>query len=142
MLTQEIEIVKSTVSEVFGIQEHLMDKKTRKRDIVEARYTAMVIIRLVDKTMPLKRMGACFGHQYHHSTVIHATQAVNDWLQTDKRFIALYKEAFSRVKTLIDKKANDLLSDETIVQEKEVISLLMLSCEGLPIRTGLLDTVS
>jgi len=72
------------VCEDTGILKCLLEGRTRKREVVEARQIAMFFIK--KKThMSLKGIGLLFGGR-DHSTVIHANQTVTDLIEYDKKF--------------------------------------------------------
>lgn len=87
---EHIQIIKEAVGDKFGIAICLMESKTRKREVVIARQTAMSIMYEILKGMSLKNIGAEFGNR-DHSTVIHANITVSDMKDTD----SLYRKIFT-----------------------------------------------
>lgn len=76
--------IQQTVSETLGISIELIQGKSRKREIVQARQIAMYFCKeLTDSS--LKNIGSAFGGR-DHSTVIHACQTVRDLMDTDRNF--------------------------------------------------------
>lgn len=79
-----VEEIQKTVAEFFGVQDHLLRDKTRKREVVQARQIAMYFAKQFTPHS-LKNIGLHFGGR-DHSTVIHATQSVENQIDTDERF--------------------------------------------------------
>jgi chromosomal replication initiator protein len=78
-----IEQIQKIVCEYFDIPVDLLRAKTRKQEIVVARQIAMYIAK--EKTnSSLKTIGIHFGGR-DHSTVIHACQAVEEFLKTNNK---------------------------------------------------------
>ena len=78
-----IEQIQKIVCEYFDIPIDLIRAKTRKQEIVVARQIAMYIAK--EKTnSSLKTIGIHFGGR-DHSTVIHACQAVEEFLKTNNK---------------------------------------------------------
>jgi chromosomal replication initiator protein len=78
-----IEQIQKIVCEYFDIPVDLIRAKTRKQEVVIARQIAMYIAK--EKTnSSLKTIGIHFGGR-DHSTVIHACQAVEDFLRTNNK---------------------------------------------------------
>ena len=79
-----VEEIQRIVCEFFGIPEDLVRARTRKREVVQARQVAMFFCKALTQHS-LKTIGLHFGGR-DHSTVIHATQSVENQLETDARF--------------------------------------------------------
>ena len=79
-----IDAIQHVVGEHFDVEVEEMKAKTRKRQIVQARQTAMFFAKEMTRHS-LKSIGLHFGGR-DHSTVIHALQTVNDLIATDKFF--------------------------------------------------------
>ncbi len=79
-----IEEIQRVVAEFYNLQEHLLRDKTRKREVVQARQVAMYFSKQFTQHS-LKNIGLHFGGR-DHSTVIHATNSVDNLLDTDERF--------------------------------------------------------
>jgi chromosomal replication initiator protein len=78
-----IEQIQKVVCEYFDIPVDLIRAKTRKQEVVVARQIAMYIAK--EKTnSSLKTIGIHFGGR-DHSTVIHACQAVEEFLKTNNK---------------------------------------------------------
>lgn len=85
-----IDQIQTIVAERFGIQVSQMCSKTRTRDVVAARHTAMYFAK-ERTTHSLKSIGLRFGGR-DHSTVIHACNAVSDRVDVDAEFAAMVDE--------------------------------------------------
>ncbi len=84
--TREISIdyIQKVVCDYFGITVDLMNSKTRKREIVQARQMAMFFSKKLTKNS-LANIGIACGNK-DHATVLHACRTVNNLLETDKQF--------------------------------------------------------
>ncbi|MDB5273180.1 MAG: chromosomal replication initiator protein DnaA [Chitinophagaceae bacterium] len=91
-----IDYIQKFVAEYFGVAVDLLKDKTRKREIVVARQVSMYFAKEYTN-MSLKSIGAHFGGR-DHSTVIHAITAVNDLIDTDKRFNATMQDLIKKIK--------------------------------------------
>ncbi|MCY4158945.1 MAG: chromosomal replication initiator protein DnaA, partial [Bacteroidetes bacterium] len=78
--TLSIDRVQKLVCEYFGIDQHRLHEKTKKREIVQVRQLAMYFCRELDYTH--KAIGLQFGGR-DHSTVVHAIKSVNNLIETD-----------------------------------------------------------
>ena len=90
-----VEDIQRIVCEYFGIPEHLVRDKTRKREVVQARQVAMYFCKQLT-AHALKEIGQRFGGR-DHSTVIHAIQSVEDGIETDPRFRETLDEVRHRI---------------------------------------------
>jgi len=79
-----IDFIQKTVSDYFEIKIDDLKAKTRKKEIVTARQVAMYFAKEFTNHS-LKSIGYHFGGR-DHSTVIHAIQTVNDFIETDTAF--------------------------------------------------------
>lgn len=79
-----VDFIQKTVSEYYGIALDDLKAKTRKKEIVTARQVAMYFCKEFTNHS-LKSIGYHFGGR-DHSTVIHAVQNVNDFMETDSSF--------------------------------------------------------
>jgi chromosomal replication initiator protein len=79
-----IDFIQKTVCEYFTITPEKLREKTRKREVVQARQLSMFLAKQFTKNS-LKVIGKHFGGR-DHSTVIHSCQAVQDLIDTDKKF--------------------------------------------------------
>ncbi|MFN6944074.1 MAG: chromosomal replication initiator protein DnaA, partial [Cytophagaceae bacterium] len=91
-----IDFIQKFVSEYFNVPVESLKAKTRKREIVIARQVSMYFAKNYTN-MSLKSIGYHFGNR-DHSTVIHALTAVNDMMDTDKKFNATMQELTKRIK--------------------------------------------
>lgn len=79
-----IDYIQKVVSEYFGLPEEMIQAKTRKREIVQARQVAMYFSKNMTKSS-LSTIGSLIGGK-DHSTVLHACKTVNNLMETDKHF--------------------------------------------------------
>jgi chromosomal replication initiator protein len=91
-----IEQIQKTVCEYFDIPVDLLRAKTRRQEIVLARQIAMFIAKEMTNSS-LKTIGLHFGGR-DHSTVIHACQAVEEFIKTDN----IYKQHIEQIRRKID----------------------------------------
>ena len=91
-----IDFIQKTVSEYFKVNLEDLKAKTRKKEIVIARQTAMYFAKEYTNHS-LKSIGYHFGGR-DHSTVIHAVQSVNDMIDTDSKFNASIGELTKKLK--------------------------------------------
>jgi len=79
-----IDYIQKIVCDYFNVPIDLMQSKTRKREIVQARQVAMFFSKSLTKSS-LATIGAQIGGK-DHATVLHACKTVNNLIDTDKRF--------------------------------------------------------
>ncbi len=79
-----IEQIQNKVCEYFNIPADLLRAKTRRQEIVVARQIAMYLAKELTHSS-LKTIGLHFGGR-DHSTVIHACQAIEEYLKTDPAY--------------------------------------------------------
>ena len=91
-----IDFIQKTVSEYFDVSLEDLKAKTRKKEIVIARQTAMYFTKEYTNHS-LKSIGYHFGGR-DHSTVIHAVQSVNDMIDTDSKFKTSIDELKKKLK--------------------------------------------
>lgn len=89
-----IEMIEEKVSEYFDVPADQLKAKTRKKEIVIARQVAMYFAKEYTD-FSLKSIGEYFGGR-DHSTVIHAIQAVNELIDTNKNFKTSIQELQNR----------------------------------------------
>ncbi len=92
--TLSIDRVQKLVCEFFGIDQHRLHEKTKKREIVQVRQLAMYLCRELDYTH--KAIGLQFGGR-DHSTVVHAIKSVNNLIETDAHYQNRVEEIRRRV---------------------------------------------
>ena len=85
-----IDFIEKTVCDYFNMPINLINSKTRKREIVQARQIAMYFAKSLTKKS-LATIGAKIGGK-DHATVLHACKTVNNLIDTDKRFQVYIKE--------------------------------------------------
>ena len=76
-----IDQIQKKVSEYFDLPVDLLRAKTRRQEVVLARQIAMYLVKDMTNSS-LKTIGLHFGGR-DHSTVIHACQAVEEYIKTD-----------------------------------------------------------
>ncbi len=84
--TKEISIdyIQKVVCDYFNIPVDMINSKTRKREIVQARQLAMFFSKRMTKSS-LASIGLHCGNK-DHATVLHACRTVNNLIETDKQF--------------------------------------------------------
>ena len=94
-VTLTIDQIQHLVCEYFGIAEDLIQAKTRKREVVQARQVAMHFCKKLTQHS-LKTIGLHFGGR-DHSTVIHANQSVDNQIDTDPKFKDMIEEISNKI---------------------------------------------
>ncbi|WP_027000615.1 chromosomal replication initiator protein DnaA [Eisenibacter elegans] len=94
-----IDEIQQAVGEYFGISVEDMKSKTRKKEIVIARQVAMFFVKEHANSFSLKSIGYHFGGR-DHSTVIHAIQTINDYIQTRTDVRTYVDEIRQKLKSL------------------------------------------
>lgn len=79
-----VDFIQKVVCDYFGLPGELLQTKTRKREIVQARQIAMYFSKSLTKTS-LSTIGSLIGGK-DHATVLHACKTVSNLMETDKRF--------------------------------------------------------
>jgi chromosomal replication initiator protein len=79
-----VDYIQKVVCDYFSLTPDLLQSKTRKREIVQARQIAMYFSKAMTKSS-LASIGALIGGK-DHATVLHACKTVNNLMDTDKRF--------------------------------------------------------
>jgi len=79
-----VDYIQKVVCDYFSLSPDLLQSKTRKREIVQARQIAMYFSKTMTKSS-LASIGALIGGK-DHATVLHACKTVNNLIDTDKRF--------------------------------------------------------
>lgn len=79
-----IDYIQKIVCDYFGIHIDLLNSKTRKREIVQARQLSMFFAKKLTKAS-LASIGMHCGKK-DHATVLHACRTVNNLIETDKQF--------------------------------------------------------
>ena len=79
-----IDYIQKVVCNYYNIGLELLQSKTRKREIVQARQVAMFFSTSLTKSS-LATIGSQIGGK-DHATVLHACKTVNNLIETDKRF--------------------------------------------------------
>ena len=79
-----IDYIQKVVCNYYNIGLDMLQSKTRKREIVQARQVAMFFSKSMTKSS-LATIGSQIGGK-DHATVLHACKTVNNLIETDKRF--------------------------------------------------------
>ena len=79
-----IDYIQKVVCNYYNIGLDMLQSKTRKREIVQARQVAMFFSKSLTKSS-LATIGSKIGGK-DHATVLHACKTVNNLIETDKRF--------------------------------------------------------
>lgn len=91
-----IDYIQKIVCEYFGLPSDILQAKTRKREIVQARQIAMFFSKSMTKSS-LSTIGSIIGGK-DHATVLHACKTVNNLKDTDKRFKSQIEDIERRLK--------------------------------------------
>jgi len=96
--TREISIdyIQKVVCDYFNIPVDMINSKTRKCEIVQARQLAMFFSKRMTKAS-LASIGLHCGNK-DHATVLHACRTVNNLIDTDKQFKAYVDELEKKIK--------------------------------------------
>jgi len=92
-----IDSISETVCEYFGLELDILQSKTRKREIVQARQIAMFFSKGLTNSS-LSTIGAKIGKK-DHATVLHACKAINNLIETNKDFKGQIKEIEAQLKS-------------------------------------------
>jgi chromosomal replication initiator protein len=91
-----IDYIQKIVCDYFNIPIELINSKTRKREIVQARQLAMYFSKKHTKSS-LANIGLHCGNK-DHATVLHACRTVNNLVETDKQFRGFVEELDKKIK--------------------------------------------
>jgi len=91
-----IDYIQKVVCDFFSLSPEMLQSKTRKREIVQARQIAMYFSKTLTKSS-LATIGSQIGGK-DHATVLHACKTVNNLLDTDKRFKSQVSEIEKKLK--------------------------------------------
>lgn len=69
---------------VTGFKEETLTGRSRKREIVAARYIAIRLLKITSG-MTLKKIGSKFGNR-DHSTIMYALDQADTWMNSDPSF--------------------------------------------------------
>jgi chromosomal replication initiator protein len=96
--TREVSIdyIQKVVSDYFNIPIEMINSKTRKREVVQARQIAMFFAKALTKNS-LATIGLHCGNK-DHATVLHACRTVNNLLETDKNFKVYIEDIEKRIR--------------------------------------------
>ncbi len=91
-----IDYIQKIVCDYFNMPAEVINSKTRKREIVQARQIAMFFAKSLTKSS-LATIGSQIGGK-DHATVLHACKTVNNLIETDKRFRGYIDEIEKKLK--------------------------------------------
>lgn len=91
-----IEYIQKVVCEYFSLPLDVINSKTRKREIVQARQLAMFFSKRHTKSS-LATIGQHCGNK-DHATVLHAVKTVNNLVDTDKKFKTYVDDLEKKIK--------------------------------------------
>lgn len=91
-----IDFIQKLVCDFFNIPIEVINSKTRKREIVQARQLAMYFAKKHTKAS-LATIGLHCGNK-DHATVLHACRTVNNLIETDKQFRSYVEELDNKLK--------------------------------------------
>jgi chromosomal replication initiator protein len=91
-----IDYIQKIVCDYFDINIDLLNSKTRKREIVQARQLSMFFAKRMTKAS-LASIGLHCGNK-DHATVLHACRTVNNLIDTDKQFKTYVDELEKKIK--------------------------------------------
>lgn len=91
-----IDYIQKVVCNYFEMPVEVLNSKTRKREIVQARQIAMFFAKVMTKTS-LASIGSIIGGK-DHATVLHACKTVKNLIETDKKFKKDLEEIEKRLK--------------------------------------------
>ncbi|MCQ2973514.1 MAG: chromosomal replication initiator protein DnaA [Bacteroidales bacterium] len=91
-----LDYILKVVCNYFKMTPEILNTKSRKREIVQARQLAMYFAKTLT-TNSLAVIGMQIGNR-DHSTVLHACKTIEDLLQTDKQLKAIYDEIETKLK--------------------------------------------
>ena len=91
-----IDYIQKVVCSYYNIGLEMLQSRTRKREIVQARQVAMFFSKSMTKSS-LATIGSQIGGK-DHATVLHACKTVNSHIETDKRFRLQVDEIVKKLK--------------------------------------------
>ncbi len=91
-----IDYIQKAVCDYFNLPVDIINSKTRKREIVQARQLAMYFSKKHTKSS-LATIGMHCGNK-DHATVLHACRTVNNLVETDKQFRVYVEELDKKIK--------------------------------------------
>ena len=91
-----IDYIQKIICDFYNISTEMLQTKTRKREIVQARQVAMYFSKNFTKSS-LATIGSQIGGK-DHATVLHACKTVNNLIETDKQFRTQIQEIEKKLK--------------------------------------------
>lgn len=93
-----IDYIQQVVCDYFDMPMDLLNSKTRKREVVQARQLAMFFSKKLTKNS-LARIGKQIGNR-DHATVLHAVKTVTNLSETNKTFSGYFRDLDNRLRQL------------------------------------------
>lgn len=87
--------IEAIAASIWRIDVNMLAKKTRKREVVEAR---QVLMKYRKEMMKLSYSQAAAPYGKDHATALHAVRTVNDLMETDSNFRVKYELFLERAK--------------------------------------------
>lgn len=87
--------IEAIAASIWRIDVNMLTKKTRKREVVEAR---QVLMKYRKETMKMSLSEAAQPYGKDHATVLHAIKTVNNLKETDSNFRVKYELFLERAK--------------------------------------------
>jgi len=85
-----VELIEEEVCKYFDLELEIIQSKSKKQEISQARQIAMYLSRkYTDKSY--SNIGELIGKR-DHATVLHACKTVGNWIETDKKFRSTIQE--------------------------------------------------
>ena len=91
-----IDYIQKVVCDYFNLPVDIINSKTRKREIVQARQLAMYFSKKHTKSS-LATIGLHCGNK-DHATVLHACRTINNLVETDKQFRIYVEDLDKKIK--------------------------------------------
>ncbi|PID93003.1 MAG: chromosomal replication initiator protein DnaA [Bacteroidetes bacterium] len=91
-----IDFIQKVICDYFNLPLELLNSKTRKREIVQARQLAMYFSKKHTKSS-LATIGLYCGNK-DHATVLHACRTINNLIDTDKQFKTYVDDLEKKIK--------------------------------------------
>ena len=118
----EIEKISVAVARELGMELEALKTTSKKQELKEARHWCMFFC-CTEKAGSLREIGLFFGGR-HYSTVIHARDTIQDYIQVEKKS----QRIFERLKICIDSALNNRDIDP---YSHSMLTLAGVNFEGL-----------
>ena len=91
-----VDYIQQTVCEYYGLELEILQSKTRKREIVQARQIAMYFSKNLTNSS-LSAIGSKIGKK-DHATVLHACKTISNLIETDRDIKSQIREIEAQLK--------------------------------------------